>query len=721
LDWYVTDIDKNIFDVSGQNVTANTSLNFNLISGHDLGGARNPTTIKDRVTIWLVDQYGLYDYQEINVTIQSTNLQPSLQKVEKSGKLMSVDPESGDSETFFRFMIVYKDQDGEKGDEPEYVQVVIDNKTYNMNETNSDDDDYSDGKRYYFDIKLSPGIHEHYFKCSDSELIAYHPDRPNVLNLPKVESKIFIGEFKSLDNNFVTRIAYSGLDGSASIVSAADPNVEHEENKGDIDAFFKIEPLDMSSLHWLEITVQFGNGYKNYESKWLGKNDMQLAFMKDNKWVPIFSQVITDKFKVICNITPEPSYGFDVLFENILSKTDSPAFTVIGYLDADSDGYFNDEDAFPFDPAAREDRDGDGSPGPTEWIPGFGPQHSTSTPPLHEDKFPNDAAASIDDDDDGCPDKWNPGKSAADSTSKPRLVLDHWPEDPGVCADTDNDKLPDDIIYSKLLNEELRGKEDPDDDNDGMPDIWEGDMNETAEERGLPYRFNPKDPSDGALDWDNDGRNNTQEYKDGTDPFKSDSPKEEDDGVLGGSNTFLILIIVVVIIIIIIVLAIVRMRSKKEPEELPRGMGAPPLDEPLPPEITPAPEGMEEGEGAVEGEIPPYPPQPEGMEEEYQGYEETYAEETAEEGEIPEETVEGGEETVEEPISEPEESESIEDIESGEAEMEELAATEGEEKDAVEGEVSEEMQMQYTCPNCNTLVTSDMNACPGCQTPLTFE
>lgn len=47
--------------------------------------------------------------------------------------------------------------------------------------------------------------------------------------------------------------------------------------------------------------------------------------------------------------------------------------------------------------------------------------------PDDEDAFPNDPAASVDTDDDGYPDEWNPGKSEKDSTTG--LKLDDYPYD----------------------------------------------------------------------------------------------------------------------------------------------------------------------------------------------------------------------------------------------------------------------------------------------------
>jgi hypothetical protein len=46
------------------------------------------------------------------------------------------------------------------------------------------------------------------------------------------------------------------------------------------------------------------------------------------------------------------------------------------------------------------------------------------------DAFPNDPAASVDSDGDGYPDAWNIGKTKDDSTSEPKLTIDTFPNDP---------------------------------------------------------------------------------------------------------------------------------------------------------------------------------------------------------------------------------------------------------------------------------------------------
>ena len=85
------------------------------------------------------------------------------------------------------------------------------------------------------------------------------------------------------------------------------------------------------------------------------------------------------------------------------------------------------------------------------------------------DAFPTDPAASIDSDGDGQPDQWNLFKAAIDSTSTPALTLDD---------DDDNDGTPDFQDDLPLNPNETRDwdgdglgdNEDADDDNDGVPD-----------------------------------------------------------------------------------------------------------------------------------------------------------------------------------------------------------------------------------------------------------
>jgi len=91
----------------------------------------------------------------------------------------------------------------------------------------------------------------------------------------------------------------------------------------------------------------------------------------------------------------------------------------------------------------------------------------------NEDAFPNDPVASVDTDGDGMPDDWNEGKTQADSTSDPILVLDIDDDGDGV-ADS-SDAFPLDV--SETIDTDADGtgnNADTDDDGDGVLDEDDG-------------------------------------------------------------------------------------------------------------------------------------------------------------------------------------------------------------------------------------------------------
>jgi hypothetical protein len=133
LKWYVTGVNSKVygqqlFTVSNENGTANTPLSFNLNPDIDLGSARNPRTVEDMVTLWLMDKDGYKTSQDISIIIKSTNQPPSMHRIDYGTKKTSVVPEVGDTTYTYKFMIKYRDLDGPYGDAPEYVKVYIDGR-----------------------------------------------------------------------------------------------------------------------------------------------------------------------------------------------------------------------------------------------------------------------------------------------------------------------------------------------------------------------------------------------------------------------------------------------------------------------------------------------------------------------------------------------------------------------------------------------------------------
>jgi len=88
-------------------------------------------------------------------------------------------------------------------------------------------------------------------------------------------------------------------------------------------------------------------------------------------------------------------------------------------------------DAFPWDPAASLDSDGDGYP--DLWNKGKDGRDSIFTPPLRIDDLPLDPAASLDTDKDGHPDCWNKGYRSSDTG----IGLDAFPKNPEEWDDLD--------------------------------------------------------------------------------------------------------------------------------------------------------------------------------------------------------------------------------------------------------------------------------------------
>ena len=127
------------------------------------------------------------------------------------------------------------------------------------------------------------------------------------------------------------------------------------------------------------------------------------------------------------------------------------------------------------------------------------------TLPSTPDAFPNDPAASIDTDGDGFPDSFNVS-ATAEQIAASGLIIDAFLNDPTAVVDTDGDGLPDYFILAGGVISSSSLSEDFDDDGDVMPDIYE-----TA--NGL----NPYDSADANGDLDGDGRLNIDEFLAGGD------------------------------------------------------------------------------------------------------------------------------------------------------------------------------------------------------------
>ena len=206
------------------------------------------------------------------------------------------------------------------------------------------------------------------------------------------------------------------------------------------------------------------------------------------------------------------------------------------WLDTDGDGLGNNADAFPFDPTQTEDRDGDGM--------GDNPMG------IGADKFPDDITQWGDIDGDGYGDNQtgnNPDAFPTDATQWSDVdgdgygdnptgrLPDAFPNDPTQWEDLDGDGLGDNLTGNNadpylfdFDNDGYNDSIDPlpklaspgDLDNDGVPDeddLFPDDYREWAD-------FDGDGEGDNAdTDDDNDGWTDTDEARQGTDPFSSAS------------------------------------------------------------------------------------------------------------------------------------------------------------------------------------------------------
>ena len=74
-----------------------------------------------------------------------------------------ISPSSGDETQNYAFILTYVNSDNSS---PVSIDVVIDHKEHGMKEVDDTDDNYTDGKSYYYKTKLGPGVHVFYFRAN---------------------------------------------------------------------------------------------------------------------------------------------------------------------------------------------------------------------------------------------------------------------------------------------------------------------------------------------------------------------------------------------------------------------------------------------------------------------------------------------------------------------------------------------------------------------------
>ena len=73
-------------------------------------------------------------------------------------------PRSGTPDDTYMFIVTYKSAENKA---PEYVQLVIGDKRYDLAALNEEDLNYTDGKDYIIKVKVSEGTHLYYLETSD--------------------------------------------------------------------------------------------------------------------------------------------------------------------------------------------------------------------------------------------------------------------------------------------------------------------------------------------------------------------------------------------------------------------------------------------------------------------------------------------------------------------------------------------------------------------------
>ena len=113
------------------------------------------------IVIWLKQNsvtYGEMLVDEIKAVNVASGTAPALTEASRT-------PSYGDGETTFTFQASYSDADNQK---PFAVELVMDGVIHRMTETDSSDATFTDGKSYFYSMKLPPGDHRYYYRTTDT-------------------------------------------------------------------------------------------------------------------------------------------------------------------------------------------------------------------------------------------------------------------------------------------------------------------------------------------------------------------------------------------------------------------------------------------------------------------------------------------------------------------------------------------------------------------------
>ncbi|MEA3559546.1 MAG: hypothetical protein U9R75_09865 [Candidatus Thermoplasmatota archaeon] len=337
------------------------------------------------------------------------------------------------------------------------------------------------------------------------------------------------------------------------VIVADAPDLSGIEIELGVDRTTEIRQMEIGIVP-LTIKNRVGHGVTITGIEWNGS-------MMNRSSIGEFSEYIDDGSKKVFDLSiavfgssrlGDHDLEMNVTFDYLMNQTTYSGLWQVNIMedcvrvfekDTDHDGISDTADAFPLDPAASADLDGDQVP--DAW--NYGMDQSGSTTGLFLDAFPMDGAASVDSDWDGYPDSWNEGVDIENITTG--LELDSFPEDPAAYLDADGDGYPDSWIEGYVVNDSTtgltldmfpgNGTEWKDSDSDGV-----GDNTDAF----------PEDPS-ASIDTDGDGYpdgwNEGMSGSDSTTGLKLDEFPDDADKWEKGSPALMILIIVAVILILL--------------------------------------------------------------------------------------------------------------------------------------------------------------------------
>lgn len=108
--------------------------------------------------------YKFSAYDNFNITETSLQLGPTILNIPPILTNADVNLKIGSNFDIYNFSLVYIDYDN---DTAQYVNLALGNNTYSMTETNTEDNDVTDGKEYFYNTTLSPGSYSFYFVAYD--------------------------------------------------------------------------------------------------------------------------------------------------------------------------------------------------------------------------------------------------------------------------------------------------------------------------------------------------------------------------------------------------------------------------------------------------------------------------------------------------------------------------------------------------------------------------